>query len=599
MRLDLERRRGGAFPYFRCSLRRTGIPPCSLPATLLGGMLLLWAGSPAWAGPPTEAGYTWASWNSRWGPVVQNVGWLARISNYINAPGPRVNGPAAVAAVRGGSPIVFPKGDVEGWLTTRADGLSRSLRHGEASSSGRAKMRRLYAALAITEWSKALKDGVTPSERREISDTLVRWAKEPREVPLPGPVLRLLLDRPRDATDSALRKSGWKDYLRELSPREEGATPSGQPVSIGLSHPKNLDPETARLQSLLYRIQGYLLEEQPDRPTRARARFTAGAVALGLSLAPFGTAATAVDPAPREAARFSPRQLYASDAPGVVLILAVNPEKGRGELGSGSLLDTSGHILTNAHVVIRKGSGRPWPSVRVYFKPVHLTGDSGVDLQNPRSATVVAFDRSLDLALLSVSDVPERASPLVLGASSDAVMGERVAAIGHPGDGGLWTLTTGVLSSVLSNFDGVPGKSVFQTDASINPGNSGGPLVDAAGQIIGINTSMARKGPDGLALTAINFAIESEVARRWLARQGVVLSAQAPPSPPLSPIPGPGPTPSLPESNPPSFEPPPSRVTESRPFDPEALIRQETRDLEQTGNEMHNKIRRAYKRSPP
>lgn len=566
---------------------------------LLLPWILLFPGGVALAEPPTEAGETWTSWQSRWSPVVTDVGWLGNYWSQVTVPfmqpPRRMNSPGAVAAVRGGAPIRFPKGDPEGWLMRRIVGLDRARESGEKNLRLNDEIRRTYAALAITEWSKALKDGATPEERREIEHALVRWARQPRLTPLPPSVSRLLQETPREATSSAMARAGWDHYVRRISSKgtDSGPQPAGDDLSAAPAGPRSLDPETTRLQTLLYRIQGYLLEGQADPSSRARARYTAGAVALGLALDPFEPARTGIrlQESKMVGSRFSPRALYANDAPGVVLILAVAPREGRGELGSGSVLDRSGHILTNAHVVIRKGTGVPWPSVRVYFKPVRLTGDSRQDLRNPVTARVLSYDRKLDLALLSVPAIPDRISPLSLGDSSGVEMGERVAAIGHPGNGGLWTLTTGVVSAVMANFEGVEGKNVFQTDASINPGNSGGPLIDGSGRIIGVNTAMARKGENGLALTAINFAIESAVVGRWLNRQGVVIAQDvAPPVPPPLET-APLPLPVLPPSGQPSHE---TRITESTPYDSDDLIRQEVDDLEQVGTQMRDKIRKAF-----
>ena len=114
---------------------------------------------------------------------------------------------------------------------------------------------------------------------------------------------------------------------------------------------------------------------------------------------------------------------------------------------------------------------------------------------------------------------------------SDLVsIGDPVLAIGHPEQGGLWTLTTGTISSHRMNYGNVSGKNVFQTEASLNRGNSGGPLIDGLGQIIGINSMISRRAEDGLAITGINFSIKSRVAVNWLDSIGVQIALRSPPA---------------------------------------------------------------------
>jgi serine protease Do len=104
-------------------------------------------------------------------------------------------------------------------------------------------------------------------------------------------------------------------------------------------------------------------------------------------------------------------------------------------------------------------------------------------------------------------------------------------AIGHPEQGGLWTLTTGVISAEVDNFNGVKGKNVFQTETGLNRGNSGGPLLDGEGHMIGINTAIVRVAPDGLPITSISFSLKSSVATQWLRDQHVaVLQANGTPT---------------------------------------------------------------------
>ncbi len=194
---------------------------------------------------------------------------------------------------------------------------------------------------------------------------------------------------------------------------------------------------------------------------------------------------------------------------------------GGGELGTGSVINDSGQILTNAHVVIHDATKEPFEKIRVYFKPAHITGDAKKDLVTPYEATVASFDSAMDLAVLNLKEKPDELTLLPLGDSAAIEAGEPVVAIGHPEQGGLWTLTQGVVSTVVSNLGGVEGKDAFQTDASINRGNSGGPLIDRQGALIGVNTSMARKASDGLTITSVNFSIKSSVVKTWLASAGL------------------------------------------------------------------------------
>ena len=223
-------------------------------------------------------------------------------------------------------------------------------------------------------------------------------------------------------------------------------------------------------------------------------------------------AETAAAPAPAAKA-MSAKEIYQATSPSVVLILAAEKE-GSGELGIGSVI-AGGLILTNAHVVINDKTGRPFSAVRIYMKPERVTGDTKRDLQGPISAKVARFDRALDLAVLE-PETKLTAGALGLGDDSAVEPGDPVVAIGHPEQGGLWTLTQGVVSTVIADLGGVAGKDAFQTDASINRGNSGGPLIDRSGAIIGVNTSMARKAADGLTITSVNFSVKSSVASRWI-----------------------------------------------------------------------------------
>jgi serine protease Do len=136
-------------------------------------------------------------------------------------------------------------------------------------------------------------------------------------------------------------------------------------------------------------------------------------------------------------------------------------------------------------------------------------------------AKVVAYSQPLDLALLKLEGITEPLPVVDVSESGRARIGDRVVAIGHPEQGGLWTLTTGVISAEVDNFNGVKGKHVFQTETGLNRGNSGGPLLDGEGHMVGVNTAIARVAPDGLPITSISFSLKSSVATQWMREQGV------------------------------------------------------------------------------
>ena len=227
----------------------------------------------------------------------------------------------------------------------------------------------------------------------------------------------------------------------------------------------------------------------------------------------------------RAADSFSAADVYRTSAPSVVLIFGFNSE-GEGSAGTGSIVSRNGLILTNNHVIYDASRETPYPKVTVYFKPRHITGHTKDDLKLGVKARVIARDESMDLALLRVERIPSSAKVIHFGDSEHTEIGSPVAAIGHPGGGGLWTLTTGTISS--TRLDG--SRAVFQTDTAINPGNSGGPLLDGDAKLIGINTYVKRVNAQGLPLEGLNYSLRSEVARRWLAGLGLELDVSSSPA---------------------------------------------------------------------
>ena len=221
--------------------------------------------------------------------------------------------------------------------------------------------------------------------------------------------------------------------------------------------------------------------------------------------------------APSNAAAAAPtgltaHQIYVRDAPGVVYIQSTVVQQAQNspfdlfpqqsqqgeQSGSGIVLDTNGDILTNAHVI----SGAVKITVRF-------------GSQQQVSAKVIGRDASDDLALLKVPTDGLHLTPLALGNSSAVQVGDPTLAIGNP-FGLDRTLTTGVVSALQRQITAPNGftiDNVIQTDAPINPGNSGGPLLNALGQVIGINSQIETGGSGGGSV-GIGFAVPIDTAKQ-------------------------------------------------------------------------------------
>jgi serine protease Do len=172
-------------------------------------------------------------------------------------------------------------------------------------------------------------------------------------------------------------------------------------------------------------------------------------------------------------------------------------------LGSGVILDGKGYILTNDHVITQSIQDKPVDRIVVF-----LYGDQDTKYW----ATIVGADKATDLAVIKI-DAGKSLPHATLGDSNSVQVGDWVLAIGSP-FGLEATVTAGIISAKDRPIEpGVNGqfKRFLQTDAAINPGNSGGPLVNLAGQVIGINTAIATNGGSN---DGVGFAIPSGTVRK-------------------------------------------------------------------------------------
>src|SRR5271166_1314964 len=208
----------------------------------------------------------------------------------------------------------------------------------------------------------------------------------------------------------------------------------------------------------------------------------------------------------------TPHEIYVRDAPGVAFVTSTIVQKSespfnllggqetqrQGEAtGSGIVIDGNGTILTNYHVVENA------IKVTVSF-------EKGKTVE----AQVVGKDPSNDLAVLRIHPDGVSLHPLTLGDSNTAQVGDPVYAIGNPFDLER-TLTTGVVSALQRSITAPNGftiDNVIQTDAPINPGNSGGPLLNAQGQVIGVNSQIETGGSGGGSV-GIGFAVPIDTAK--------------------------------------------------------------------------------------
>jgi S1-C subfamily serine protease len=206
---------------------------------------------------------------------------------------------------------------------------------------------------------------------------------------------------------------------------------------------------------------------------------------------------------------FNPAEIYQDVSPGVVTIDSVfeggvNDILGGGGSagqGSGFVVDRDGEIVTNAHVVTSgghlNGGGAPHEAKQVFVE---------FGNRNRVPAEIKGFDADADVALIKVDPDGLDLEPVTLSDRSSFAVGEPVAAIGSP-FGEEQSLSVGVVSATDRTVEGLTNFGIdnaIQTDASINPGNSGGPLLDAKGQVIGINEQIASSSGSN---SGVGFAI--------------------------------------------------------------------------------------------
>ena len=196
--------------------------------------------------------------------------------------------------------------------------------------------------------------------------------------------------------------------------------------------------------------------------------------------------------------------VFRTVSPSVVLIVVGNDKDVTG-LGAGVILNQSGNILTNWHVITGTTSGI------AFLKP---QGSADVANSTAYGLRLIAQDETLDLALLQIVKPPTDLHPVAMGNISLVQIAQDIHVIGHP-EGNLWSYSTGVVSQIRDNYewsytDGSKHKAkVLQLQTAINPGNSGGPVVDDQGRLLGL-VAMSQEGQN------LDYAVAADVIQGFL-----------------------------------------------------------------------------------
>jgi S1-C subfamily serine protease len=210
---------------------------------------------------------------------------------------------------------------------------------------------------------------------------------------------------------------------------------------------------------------------------------------------------------------FAPERIFAKRAAGVVTVFSYFRGESVGsslEEGSGFVVDRAGIVLTAAHVIV---SAKHSTTLSAAARQVYVQFEDGDRVR----AHIVGWDPYDDVGVLRVSPAAHALVPVPLGDSSSLSVGAPVAAIGSP-FGAQTSLSVGVISGVDRTIPSLTTPynlfDAIQTDAPINRGNSGGPLIDASGDVIGINAQLRSSVDSGF--EGVGFAVPIDSAKRSL-----------------------------------------------------------------------------------
>jgi S1-C subfamily serine protease len=200
--------------------------------------------------------------------------------------------------------------------------------------------------------------------------------------------------------------------------------------------------------------------------------------------------------------------VFRNASPSVVLVVVGDVKNQQFDpkvFGAGVVIDSSGDILTNWHVITG------YSGAVIFFKP---QGRADIDDSTAYVARVIAQNEVSDLALLHLTKSPRALAPISIGTISSVQVAEDIHVIGHP-NGKLWSYTTGVVSQIRDGYnwtysDGSKHEAkVLQLQTAINPGNSGGPVLDDQGKLLGL-IAMSEAGQN------LDYAVAADVIQSFI-----------------------------------------------------------------------------------
>ncbi|MDB4864631.1 trypsin-like peptidase domain-containing protein [Pirellulaceae bacterium] len=209
----------------------------------------------------------------------------------------------------------------------------------------------------------------------------------------------------------------------------------------------------------------------------------------------------------------TPSSIYLDSKEAVVTIIVLDRENLILGMGSGFVLGNGGMVVTNRHVI---------------DDPKGVVAKVVLDEKVYTIDTIFAWDEDLDLAALKF-DFPvgkDGYANLELELGSP-IIGEEVLAIGSPAEGGLNSITKGIVSNLFERESGR--LEMIQTDAAINPGNSGGPLINMKGRVIGVNTLRPERTQSGRIIVGIGYAIPARDVQSLLFSNNKIKFGELPP----------------------------------------------------------------------